>query len=91
MCKSVLPSPKSSLPKRTGLRDITISAINQEDPLEADLLFDDFTIERFDHLNEENEAGLLSHEEEGQRRQTPAQGGVRHASSRLMSSSIVKK
>ena len=89
MCKSVLPSPKASgPPKRPCLRDITCS-INQEDPLEADLQFEDFTIEHFDHHIEE-ETGLLTHEEEGQRRQTPAQG-VRHASSRLMTDSIVKK
>lgn len=88
MCKSVLPSPKASGPKRPCLRDIT-SSINEEEPLEADLQFDDFTIEHFDHHNEE-ETAFLAHEEEGQRRQTPAQG-VRHASSRLMTNSNVKK
>ena len=88
MCKSVLPSPKASGPKRPCLRDIT-SSINEEEPLEADLQFDDFTIEHFDHHNEE-ETSYLAHEEEGQRRQTPAQG-VRHASSRLMTNSNVKK
>ena len=88
MTKSGLPSPNASGPKRGCLRDITSPII--EDPLDVDLQFDDFTIQHFEHHNEENEMLLLLQEEEGQRRQTPAQG-VRHASSRLMSNSIIKK
>ncbi len=90
MAKTGILSPKAGVngPKRQPLRDITNS--RSEDGLfDAELQFEDFTIEHFQDLSYEKEA-LLMHEEEGERRQTPAQG-VRHASSRLMNNNIVKK